>query len=330
MALALDASTRSYLFRVVDCCRRRCIAGYLGPARPYELVLEPRPKTARTWPQFARALPQVRRFTPDIVVSELVRDPRWLAFAAGVRRVELVHDDRPHDASEMRPRWERTLFGWWSKQAESTVAFSRYVAEAVGASAVVPLTSDLEDCEVPDFVPADQRRDMVLVGRLNSYKNIDVCLRAWRLHTSGPCWRGDNLILLGDGDFQGSLPEHVVWKRGEFRYDDVVPLLSSAKASIVHYRRASQSGVQVLSMQLGVTPIVSTEGALPEFQPPGEVPIGVDDADGLAHAFDSLAAPQEAAARGAAALEHYRRTYSAPVSTRALIDVLGRTATRRR
>src|SRR5437660_12371090 len=31
----------------------------------------------------------------------------------------------------------------------------------------------------------------------------------------------------------------------------------------------SQSGVQVLSMQLGVMPIVSTVGGLPEYQPPG-------------------------------------------------------------
>ena len=216
----------------------------------------------------------------------------------------------------------------WANRAVFTVAFSRYVAEAVGASAIVPLTSDLAESQVPEYVPAAQRRDMVLVGRLNGYKNLDVCLQAWQSHTSGAAWRGDNLVLVGDGESRSPLPDHVVWNRGRFQYPDVVPMLSRAKASVVHYRRASQSGVQVLSMQLGVTPIVSTEGALPEFQPPGEKPIGVDDVDGLARAFDSLADPQQAATRGAASLEHYRSEYSAAVSVSALLDILSTAATR--
>jgi len=301
-----------------------------GPARQYELVLDPRPKTLRTWPEFARALPRVRRFAPNVVVPEFVRDPRWLAFAPGVPRVQLVHDDRPHDEAEFHPRWERAIFGWWANRAVSSVAFSRYVAEAVGASAIVPLSSDLEESQVPSFVPADQRRDMVFFGRLKGYKNIDVCLEAWRLHTSGPGWRGDNLVVIGQGEFRAALPEHVIWHPGNFRYADVVSVLARAKASVVHYRQATQSGVQVLSMQLGVTPIVSTEGALPEFQPPGETPIGVDDVDGLRRAFDSLADPHQAAARGAVCLEHYRREYSPAVAARSLIDVLTAAATRAR
>jgi glycosyltransferase involved in cell wall biosynthesis len=299
-----------------------------GPARPYEVVLDTRPKTAHTWPQFARAVPQVRRFSPDVVVAELVRDPRWLAFATGIPRVEIIHDDQPHDPGELSPRWSRALFGWWANRAICSVSFSRYVAEAIGTRAIVPLTSDLEESEVPEFIPAAQRRDMVLVGRLNGYKNIDVCLQAWQRHTSGGGWRGDNLVLIGEGAWRNPLPEHVVWNRGRFRYADVLQSLSHAKASVVHYRRATQSGVQVLSMQLGVTPIVSTAGALPEFQPPGEKPIGVDDVDGLARAFDSLADPQQAVTRGAAAREHYRREYSAAVSAMALIDILSAAATR--
>lgn len=298
-------------------------------SRQYELVLDSRPKVAATWPQFARAAMQVRRFAPDVVVSELVRDPRWMMLGKGAPRVELVHDDRAKDAVEAPPRWERVVFGWWARMSTSKIAFSRYVAEAVDASAVVPLTSDLDQSQVPPFVPEAERRNFVLVGRLNHYKNIDVCLRAWQRHTSGASWRGDNLILVGDGESPTVLPEHVVWQRGQFRYSDVLPVLSHAKASIVHYRRASQSGVQVLSMQLGVTPIVSTAGALPEFQPPGEIPIDIDDVDGLARAFDSLADSRQAANRGAASLEHYHRRHEAGVSARALADVLATTAANR-
>jgi hypothetical protein len=75
-------------------------------------------------------------------------------------------------------------------------------------------------------------------------------------------------------------------------------------------------------MQLGVTPIVSTAGALPEFQPQSEKPIGVDDVEGLATAFDSLADPMQASVRGAACREHYVSNFSASVSAPVLHQVL--------
>jgi glycosyltransferase involved in cell wall biosynthesis len=299
-------------------------------ARRYEVVLDPRPKTLRTWPQSARAAMLTHRFAPNVVVAELVRDPRWMTFGVGVPRVELIHDDQPHEPLYERPRWERALFGLWSRRAASTVAFSQYVARAIGASAAVPLTSDLDEAHVPAVVPAGKRRDFVVVGHLNKYKNLDVCMEAWRKHTSGSGWRGDNLVLVGDGEWRGSLPDRVVRLSHRFQYGDVLPVLARAKASVVHYRRPSQSGVQVLSMQLGLTPIVSPEGALPEFQPPSEQPIDVDDVDGLATAFDSLADPMAASVRGAACREHYLREYSATVSARALHQVLLMAAARPR
>jgi glycosyltransferase involved in cell wall biosynthesis len=261
-----------------------------------------------------------RRFAPNVVVAELVRDPRWITFGLGVPRVELVHDDQQHDY--LRPLWERAIFGRWSRRSASIVAFSHYVARAIGASAVVPLTSDLDETQVPPLIPADERRDFVVVGHLSRYKNLDVCMEAWQKHTSGSGWRGDNLVLVGDGAWRGSMPDHAVWRRSRFRFSDVLPVLARAKGTVVHYRRASQSGVQILSMQLGVTPIVSTAGALPEFQPESEMPIDVDDVDGLAMAFDSLADPMQASVRGAACREHYVREYSASVSARALHHVL--------
>ena len=296
-------------------------------ARSYEVVLDPRPKTPSTWSPFVRALGEVRDFTPDVVVTELVRDPRWLAFGRLAPRVQLIHDDRPHDTGEERPGWERALFDRWGRSARATVAFSRYVADAIGGADVAPLTSDLAAEHVPDLVAPSERRDVVLLGRLNSYKNIDVTMRAWRDHVAGPSYRGDELVLVGGGDYDVELAPRVRWVRGVFSYDDVVPMLAAAKASVVHYRRATQSGVQVLSMQLGVTPIVSPEGALAEFQPPGEPPIGVDDVAGLTAAFDALADPATATARGERARRHYDENYAAPVSAAALATVLERVAT---
>jgi glycosyltransferase involved in cell wall biosynthesis len=300
-------------------------------ARGYEIVLDPRLRTASTWRPTYTAWRRIRDWRPDVVVSELVRDPRWMAFAASAPRVQLVHDDREHDHEERRPRYERAVFDRWGARADATVVFSDYVAAAVrGRSDVggtrlhtVPLTSDLDPALVPAPVPAQARRDFVLIGRLNPYKNIDVVLDAWQAHTSGESWRGDDLVLLGDGSgVARALPKHVVRRPGAYRYRDVVATVSSAKGSIVHYRRASQSGVQVLSMQLGVTPIVSPAGALPEFQPPGCAPVGVDDVTGLTAAFDRLADPATAAHHGAVAAQHYAQRFSADHAAGRLLQVL--------
>jgi len=292
--------------------------------RPYELVLETGLKKVETWPQFPRALRRTRQFAPNVVIAEVVGDPRWMAFGAGVPRVHLVHDHKSHDDFDAYRRWELALYSPWWRRSAATVALSHYVADAIDATAVVPLTSDFDEgrLSLPPFVPAEGRRDFVVIGRMYPYKNLDVCMAAWQEHLGGSGWRGDNLVLVGDGEWRGAMPDHVVWHRKSFRYEDVLEDFAHAKGSVVHYRNPTQSGVQVLSMQLGVTPIVSTEGALPEFQPPSLGPIGIDDVEGLAKAFDWLADPVHAAASGAASREHYVRHYSAEVSAHELLRVL--------
>lgn len=300
-----------------------------GPARDYELVLKTALAQPASWASWARAVPKVRAFHPDVVISELVRDPRWQAFGQGRPRVLLIHDDRPHDVVEERPRWKDVAFRGWETGAAQRVVFSDYVSRSIAAHAsspvgVVPLTSDLDPARVPPLVPAARRRDFVLVGRLYGYKNVDVILQAWQAHSAGPAWRGDHLVIIGDGTITGPLPESVRWIRGRYSYSEVLQRLSAAKASVVHYRQASQSGVQTLSMQLGVNVIVSSEGALPEFQPPGELPLGRDDVPGLAAAFDRHADPVVAARLGAAAREHYTQNFSADHAAARLLAICER------
>jgi glycosyltransferase involved in cell wall biosynthesis len=299
-------------------------------ARDYEIVLDPRFRTASTWPATYAAWRRIRAWRPDVVVSELVRDPRWIALAGTAPRVQLVHDDREHDPLERRSGYEHAVFDRWGARATATVVFSAYVAASVRRRSdvagmplyTVPLTSDLDPACVPPLTPAAGRRDFVLIGRLNPYKNIDVVLDAWQAHCTGESWRGDDLVLLGAGDHTGALPKHVVRRPGPYRYRDVVPTIVAAKGSVAHYRRASQSGVQVLSMQLGVTPIVSPVGALPEVQPPGCAPIGVDDVDALAAEFDRLADPVTAAKQGAAAAQFYAERYTPHHAGGRLLNVL--------
>lgn len=308
-------------------------------ARDYELVLDPRFKTAATWPPTWKAWRRIRRYRPDVVIAEIVRDPRWIALAGRVPRIQVVHDDRPHDPGEQVPHYERAVFDRWGARSAATITYSRYVAAAVATRRdvagtpvhVVPLASDIDPHRVPPFVGPDGRHDFVMFGRLNPYKNVDVVLEAWQRHIMGGGWRGDNLVLIGDGPLDAAaLPRHTRWRTGSYRYADVIPTLAAAKGSISHYRRASQSGVQVLSMQLGVMPIVSTAGGLPEYQPPGCPPIGVDDVAGLAAAFDLLADPSVAAQRGAEAAHHYAQHCDVDIVAQRFLEVIAEVLAGRR
>ena len=195
-------------------------------------------------------------------------------------------------------------------RSAATVTESDYVASPVvtrrdvAGTDVRGTTVQRPGPGVPPFVGPDERHDFVLVGRLGPYKNIDAALEAWQRHVDGERWRGDELVFIGDGPTIRTLPAYARWRPGSYRYADVVTTLAAAKGSVVHYRAASQSGVQLLAMQLGVMPIISSVGGLPEYQPPVFPPVGVDDVAGLTAAFDELSAAHRNPG-GAAAARHY-------------------------
>jgi glycosyltransferase involved in cell wall biosynthesis len=284
--------------------------------RDYEMVLDLSFRTASTW---LAAWRRIREHRPDIVIAERVRDPRWIALAGRTPRIQLVHDERRDEGGRRRRAFVRAMFDRWASRSAATVTYSNYAAIAVAIRRdvagtpvnVLPLCSDLDPALVPPFAGPGERHDFVVAGQLGSQKNIDVVLEAWQRHVDGGSWRGDELLLIGNGPLViRTLPAYVRWRPGNYRYADVVSTLAAAKGSVAHYRVASQSGVQMLSMHLGVMPIVSPVGGLPEYQPPVFPPIAVDDVAGLTAAFDELSDPLTATLRGAAAARHYADSFA--------------------
>ena len=100
-------------------------------ARDYEIVVDTSLRTASTWPACFGAWRRTRAYRPDVVVTETVHDPRWIAFAGRAPRVQLIHDDRPHDPAEQFRAYERAIFDRWGARSAATVVFSDYVANAV-------------------------------------------------------------------------------------------------------------------------------------------------------------------------------------------------------
>ena len=296
--------------------------------RDYEMVLDLSFRTASTW---LAAWRRIREHRPDVVIAERVRDPRWIALAGRTPRIQVVHDERRDEGNRRRRAYARAMFDRWGSRSAATVTYSNYAAIAVSIRRdvagtpvnVLPLCSDLDPALVPPFVGPDERHDFVVAGQLGSQKNIDVVLEAWQRHVDGGSWRGDELLLIGNGPLViRTLPAYVRWRPGNYRYADVVSTLAAAKGSVAHYRGASQSGVQMLSMHLGVMPIVSPVGGLPEYQPPVFPPIAVDDVAGLTAAFDELSDPLTATLRGAAAARHYAESFAVDHAADELSTVL--------
>jgi glycosyltransferase involved in cell wall biosynthesis len=296
--------------------------------RDYEMVLDLSFRTASSW---LAAWRRIREHRPDVVIAERVRDPRWIALAGRTPRIQVVHDERRDEGGRRRRVYARAMFDRWASRSAATVTYSNYAAIAVSIRRdvagtpvnVLPLCSDLDPALVPPFVGPDERHDFVMAGQLGSQKNIDVVLEAWQRHVDGGSWRGDELLLIGNGPLViRTLPAYVRWRPGTYRYADVVSTLAAAKGSVAHYRGASQSGVQMLSMHLGVMPIVSPVGGLPEYQPPVFPPIAVDDVAGLTAAFDELSDPLTATLRGAAAARHYAASFAVDRAADGLSTVL--------
>src|ERR1700761_1267077 len=296
--------------------------------RDYEMVLDLRFRTASTW---LAAWRRIREHRPDVVIAEQVRDPRWIALAGRTPRIQVVHDERRDEGGKQRRAYARAIFDRWASSSAATVTYSNYAAIAVAIRRdvagtpvnVLPLCSDLDPALVPPFVGPEERHDFVVAGQLGSQKNIDVVLEAWQRHVDGGNWRGDELLLIGNGPLViRTLPSYVRWRPGNYRYADVIKTLAAAKGSVAHYRGASHSGVQMLSMHLGVMPIVSTVRGLPEYQPPVLPPVGVDDVAGLTAAFGGLSEPLIATLEGAVAARHYADLFAVDRAADKLFSLL--------
>jgi glycosyltransferase involved in cell wall biosynthesis len=289
-----------------------------------------------------------RRFRPDVVMTEQTTDPMFVALAQRMHPdILLVHDAKPHDHTHQVGGWRGTVHALGNRQGNDIVTFSRRVAQDVSGSAwkrpavrvhQISLVSDFLDEDVPAFRPASERRDFVLMGRMAPYRNIDHVLAAWAHHVSGPGYRGDRLVIWGKGEWTSvkyvegarTQDESVEWRSEVYRYADIAGgRFSGFKGSLCVYLAASQSGVQLLSAQLGVAPVVSDVGALREYQAPTLPVLDPRDVGGLVDVLDHLADPGRAAALGRVAQEFSQSNHSEAVAAKQLSDLLEDVVTHR-
>ena len=242
---------------VLDELRREGVQSFVVPGRVRSLSALPRLPAIRR---------ELSRWGPQIVHVHENYDPRLVALTSGYRTVFTVHDPVQHLGVRPLSAAEARIFKQWFRRAERFVVHGQALAEElgpiVGRSRIVVIPHGLSArCEP---LPRPESPSVLLFGRLEQYKGVEVLLEGMRLvWEQRPAVR---LVVAGAGQAAALVPddERVLLIARYIPEREVDELLAGASLMILPYTQASQSGVGALAIAAGVPVVVSDLGALPE------------------------------------------------------------------
>jgi glycosyltransferase involved in cell wall biosynthesis len=241
----------------IDNLRREGIRTLVVPGRVRALSAVPRMLEIR------RVLHQWR---PQVVHVHENHDPRLLALTTGYPTVLTVHDPLGHPGAPELTRWENWVFRRWFQRAERFVVHGQALVEEleplVGRGRILVIPHGLWPRSESLLRP--ESPSVLLFGRLERYKGVEVLLEAMRLvWTRRPEVRlvvagaGEAALLVPDDPRISLIPRYI-------SESEVNTLLAEASLVALPYTQASQSGVGLLAIAAGVPVVVSDLGALPE------------------------------------------------------------------
>jgi glycosyltransferase involved in cell wall biosynthesis len=240
-----------------------------------------------------RARAVVERFGPEVVSAHENGDPRLLAAVRGRPILLTVHDPVPHPGHP-RPPWpERATAALWLRSASAVAVHGRALADELRPKVpATPLYVVKHGIDVRDApFPLPSRPTILMFGRMEAYKGVDVLLEAMRhVWAQRPDVR---LLLAGRGPAVAVVPrdDRIDLRDRYIPERDLDPLFAEATVGVLPYTQASQSGAGLWMMAAGLPVVVSDVGALSEI---------VEDPEMIARPGD----PRHLADRLLAALSH--------------------------
>lgn len=279
----------------------------------------------------ARAIDaELAEFSPDSVwlTDETVTSAAVRSMRANT--VVFVHDVKPHLAKmrlKTRLRFAYLLGtrGRALGQASRVVVMSnsaaadlasRYGRSVAGKVSVLRLGATAPDCDAavpPEAVGRVADGFFLFFGAIEKYKNVEGLVRAF---TALLCDRPEaRLVIAGRGAVEDEALNAISSHRGSIlflnRYiadGELVYLMRHARATVLPYLEATQSGVLPISYSFGKPVITSSAPGLSEFVVDGETGFVADGDDELERAMaelldDALASRMGANGRAYAASE---------------------------
>jgi glycosyltransferase involved in cell wall biosynthesis len=186
---------------------------------------------------------------------------------AGLVFIPVIHDAVPH------PGDPAPFFHWRLRRelaaARAAVVLSDAVARQVQARRPdLPLIRIPLGAHLPGGAPAaEASADFLFFGRIRAYKGLDLLRDAWpRVRAGRP---GARLRVVGEGDLDACAPglaalPGVEVDRRWVPDGEMASVLTSARALVLPYREASQSGVLPLALALGIPVVATAVGGLAE------------------------------------------------------------------
>lgn len=228
--------------------------------------------TARVPGLTRRLIRQARAFRADLVLSAMPH--LWTPLAApalaraGFPYIPILHDAAPH------PGDPALAWDWRLRRelgaARGAVVLSAAVEQAIRAQAPgLPLFRQPLGAHLPGPVPLDiePTHDFLFFGRIRAYKGLDLLRDAFtllrRTHPAA------TLRVVGEGDIARAAPglEALPGVTLEPRWvadAEIPPLVATARALVLPYREASQSGVLPIALACGVPVVATPVGGLAE------------------------------------------------------------------
>lgn len=268
----------------------------------------------------------LRRWRPDVVHVHENHDPRLLALTSGLPSVLTVHDPLGHPGAPALTRGEDWTFRRWFHRADWFIVHGRPLADELAdlypgrPIAIVPHGIS----PLPQPLPTPPAPSVLLFGRLEQYKGVEVLVDAMRL-----VWRRRpdvRLVVAGTGHAARLVPEDErISLLQEYIPEAAVDgLFAAASLVVLPYTQASQSGVGAQALARGIPVIVSDAGALPDLAiDPSYVAVAGSDralADAiLAHVDDGPETRQRVLKH---ARDHLSWRHAAELTTNVYRDVL--------
>ena len=218
-----------------------------------------------TLPSVAAARRKIKQFNPDVVLVHENLDPRLLLVVRGFPIVYTIHDPTPHPGANPDRLTLRIAASSWKKAAKRFVVHGERLVDELpddirSRKATVVIAHGAEVRAHP--LPTPAGLNVLLFGRLTEYKGVDVLVKAmnsvWASHPDA------TLTVAGRGPESTKVPtdprinliDHYIPE------NEVNDLFRAATVCVLPYTQASQSGVGLLALSMGVPTVVTDVGAL--------------------------------------------------------------------
>ncbi|CAN5268504.1 hypothetical protein BH20ACT13_BH20ACT13_16120 [soil metagenome] len=229
----------------------------------------------------------VRTWRPDVVHAHDNADPRLLMIVSGLTRVTTVHDPAPHPGQPQLPRFQEAIRRRWIRGSAAVVVHGEALIGALPGwarprhVAVIPHGAAVRQHPLP--IPS--RPTVLLFGRLEPYKGVEVLLQAMKLvWAERPEVR---LIVAGSGPEASHVPDdhRIELRQGYVPEAELDTLFGEATIAVLPYVEASHTGVGTYALGRGVPTIVTDVGALGEIAVDSRFLVPPRDADLLSQAI---------------------------------------------